>query len=41
MALRRDAVVGYDVAHDLMIASNSAGERVEGKLLVVGWKRSG
>lgn len=41
MALRRDAVVGYEVAQELMIASNSDVDSVVGTSEVVGWKRSG
>ena len=41
MALRRDAVVGNDVAHEVIIASTLAVERVVGMLGLDGWKRSG
>ena len=41
MALRRDVVVGKDVAHELTIASISNGDSVVGTSEVVGWKRSG
>ena len=41
MALRRDAVVGYEVAQELMIASISDVDSVVGTSEVVSWKRSG
>lgn len=42
MDVRRDAVVGYDVAYELMTARSSGVVKdVEGKSVVVGWKRSG
>jgi len=41
MAFRRDAVVGKEVADELMIARSSGADRVVGTSVVLGWKRSG
>ena len=41
MALRREAVVGYEVAHELMTANNSEVDSVVGTSELVGWNRSG
>lgn len=41
MALSRDAVVGYEVACEVTIASCSEAVKVVGTSEVAGWKRSG
>lgn len=41
MALSRDAVVGYEEAHEPMMEKISVAERVVGTSEVEGWKRSG
>ena len=41
MALSLEAVVGKDVAHEVIIASNSAADKVVGGPEIEGWKRSG
>ena len=41
MTFRRDAVVGKEVAEELMMARSSGADRVDGTSVVLGWKRSG